>query len=93
MSFVKRIPTMAMLAMVFLLGFASTMALRKARDTQLTETRSGAGGTATRNTAEGTGNGRDVRYDEDMIRWIPLVVPSFALVLVVGIYLIYAAVL
>jgi hypothetical protein len=39
------------------------------------------------------GGGMPAGYDEGLITWIPIVVPLSAVVLTVGIYLIYAAVL
>ena len=36
---------------------------------------------------------RKVHYDENLIRWIPILVPASAVVLAVGVYLICAAVL
>jgi hypothetical protein len=44
-------------------------------------------------TAESFAGGLPVRYDEHFIKWIPLVVPMFAVMLAVGAYFILGMVL
>ena len=93
MAYVKRFFVPVMIAATLLAVFARTAAVDRLNGTKVAPSGSTIESDASDRVADASASGFAGHGDLDMVRWIPIIVPAMALVLVTGIYLIYSAVL
>ena len=72
-----------------LAAVASITALRERIDATSTTTGASVGKTIPGSVVERSGSGTANRYDESVVKWIPVVVPLLAVLLAVGTYFIF----